>query len=633
MSTPTPPVPRPLASTGGAALRILAVAAVLGILYLGRGVLVPIALAVMLSFLLLPLVHGLRRIGLGQSFSVLAAVFCAALGVIAIAAVIGSQLVRMGKNLPQYEQRIEHKLNTLQSATVRRAEGLLGVGYTRVAPVAAPVDTNGATPPAATSPPLVPEPVPRSGALEFLQGLLASVWVPLETAGTVLIVVIFVLLEHEALRDRMIRVAGGGADIRATTNVINDAGSRLSRFFVSQFAVNLGVGTVVWLGLALIGLPHALLWATVAAVLRVVPYIGIWIAALFATVFAAAVDPGWSLAIMTAALFIVIELLAGQLLEPRLYGHATGLSPLSVVLAALFWSWLWGPIGLILSTPLTLCLLVVGRNTQALNLLDVLLGDTPALTMPQRLYQRALSGDSGEIIAAARAFLKRNSLAVYCDKVLMPAMYLAGLDFLSGAIDRDQQLRVRNTVTVVIFSLGEERPTRPQRRRHTTVLESATLGRSLREQRERQFGRWQGPVDVPPGTVTLCMGLGTAPDELATEILVRILRSQRIDARHVVAEELQEPVPEGASPDSVSIVYVVSAFRSEDRLHGADAVRAVRARFPRAWLCAVLLPGLLAEQPQAVEAVGEAPIDQSVNSLADAEAVALERYAKRTAVA
>jgi len=280
---------------------------------------------------------------------------------------------------------------------------------------------------------------------------------------------------------------------------------------------------------------------------------------------------------------------------------------------------------------LTLCLLVVGRNTQALNLLDVLLGDTPALTMPQRLYQRALSGDSGEIIAAARAFLKRNSLAVYCDKVLMPAMYLAGLDFLSGAIDRDQQLRVRNTVTVVIFSLGEERPTRPQRRRHTTVLESATLGRSLREQRERQFGRWQGPLEVPPGTVTLCMGLGTAPDELATEILVRILRSQRIDARHVLAEDLTKARPEGATPEGVLIVYVVSAFRSEDRLHGAEAAGAVRKRFPQAWLCAVLLPGLLAEKPQPGESVGETPIDQSVNSLVEAEAVALERYAKRAA--
>jgi hypothetical protein len=368
-------------------------------------------------------------------------------------------------------------------------------------------------------------------------------------------------------------------------------------------------------------------------VLRFVPYIGIWIAAVFSIVFAAAVVPGWSFAILTASLFVFIELLAGQLVEPRLFGHATGLSPLSVVLAAIFWGWLWGPVGLILSTPLTLCLLVLGRNTQALKLLDVLLGDTPALTMPQRLYQRALSGDSGEIIAAARAFLKRNSFTVYCDKVLMPAMYLAGLDFLSGAIDRDQQIRVRDAMTIVISSLGDERPAAVRRRRRTTVLDDATIGRSLREQRRRDFGLWQGPLDVPPGTVTLCVGLGTAPDEFATEILVRILRSQRIDARHVLAEELATAPPEGASAEGVSIVYLVSAFRSADRLPGADVAKALRERFPHAWLCVVLLPGLLAENPQASEAVGEAPIDQSVNSLADAEAVALEHYAKRAATA
>jgi predicted PurR-regulated permease PerM len=635
MNPPPTPLPRPLTSGGDAALRIIAVAAVLAILYLGRGVLVPIALAIVLSFVLLPLVHGLRRIGLGQTFSVLAAVLCAALGVIAIAVVIGSQLVRMSTNLPQYERRIEHKINLLRTTTVRRAQALIGLAEHREIPTAAPlpVPASGTEPSVASeNPPPPAAPAPASGAMEFVQRLLASVWVPLETAGTVLVVLIFVLLEHEALRDRVIRVAGGGADIRGTTNLINDAGARLSRFFGSQFAVNVVVGAVLWLGLALFGLRHALLWATLATVLRFVPYIGIWIAALFAIVFAAAVDPGWSLATLTAALFVVVELLAGQLVEPRLFGHATGLSPLSVVLAAIFWSWLWGPVGLILSTPLTLCLLVLGRNTQALQLLDVMLGDTPALTMPQRLYQRALSGDSADILATARVFLKRNSLAVYCDKVLMPAIYLAGLDFMSGTIDHEQQVRVRGTMTTVITSLGQERPTPVRRQRRSTVLETATLGRRLREQRERQYGRWQGPIDVPPGSVTLCIGLGTAPDELATEILVRILRAQHIDARHILAEELPKTAPEGATPDGVLLVYVVSAFRSEDRLHGADVAREVRAHFPQAWLCAVLLPGLLAEKPQPVEAVGEAPIDQSVNSLADAEALALERYAKRAAV-
>ena len=611
----------------GGAIRVIATAAVLGILYLGRDVLVPVTLAVMLSFLMLPLVQRLRRIGLGQTFSVLVAVLCVAVGVVAIAAVIGSQLVRMGDHLPQYEVTIRHKAEMLRSLTIRRAEAVLGVSRRSVEaatpdPVQLPAAAIGASLPAA------PVDAP-STSLQFLQRVLASVWVPLETAGTVLVVLIFVLLEHEALRDRLIRVAGG-ADIRTTTNLINDAGTRLSRFFTSQFAVNVAVGAVVWIGLALLGLPHALLWATLATVLRFVPYIGIWIAAFVATLFAAAVDSGWSLVSETAALFVIVELLAGQLVEPQLFGHATGLSPLSVVIAAIFWSWLWGPIGLILSTPVTLCLLVAGRHTAALNLLDVLLGDTPALTMPQKLYHRALSGDSAEIIASARAYLKRNSVAVYCDVVLMPAVYLASLDFVAGTIDREQRVRVRDTMLSLFASLGE--PQRGSRRkRRSSVLEDVTLARALREQRERARGRWQGPVDVPPGSVALCVGLGTVPDELATEILVRILRKQRIDARHMLPEDVQAPPPEGASADSVAVVYVVSAFRNEERKFGADIVKTLRGRLPQAWICAVLIPGLLAAIPEQITGLDEGDVDATVSTFHDAESLCLERYRSRGA--
>jgi predicted PurR-regulated permease PerM len=605
------------------AMRILATAAVLAILYIARAVLVPVTLAVMLSFLMLPLVQRLRRIGLGQTFSVLAAVLCVAVGVVAIAAVIGSQLVRMSAHLPQYEVTIRHKAEALRSLSIRRAQAVLGVSpHLGVAATPDPVQLPAVALGAALPEPPVDAP---SGSLQFLQRVLASVWVPLETAGTVLVVLIFVLLEQEALRDRLIRVAGG-ADIRTTTNLINDAGTRLSRFFTSQFAVNVAVGGVIWIGLALLGVPHALLWATLATVLRFVPYIGIWIAALCAALFAAAVDTGWSLATGTAVLFVLVELLAGQLVEPRLFGHATGLSPLSVVIAAIFWSWLWGPIGLILSTPVTLCLLVAGRHTAALNLLDVMLGDTPALTMPQKLYQRALSGDSAEIIASARAFLKRNSVAVYCDVVLMPAVYLASVDFVAGAIDGEQQIRVRDTMLSLFASLGDESQHRSRRKRRSSVLDNVNLARALREQRERSSGRWQGPIDVPPGSVTLCVGLGTGGDELATEILVRILRHQRIDARHMLPDDIQAPPPEGASADSIAIVYVVSAFRSEERKFGADLVKSLRGRLPHAWICAVLIPGLLAALPEKIADLDDGDVDATVTSFNEAESLCLERY-------
>jgi hypothetical protein len=437
---------------------------------------------------------------------------------------------------------------------------------------------------------------PPPSALQVIQRVLSSVWVPIETAGIVLVVLVFVLLEQEALRDRFIRIAGG-SDIRLTTLAINDAGERLSRFFVLQFAVNLGVGVMVWIGLSLIELPHPLLWAVLAAVLRFVPYVGVWIAAACSALLAAAVDPGWSSCFLVLGWFVVVELIAGQLIEPQLYGHTTGLSPLSVVIAAIFWSWLWGPIGLIVSTPLTLCLLVAGRHIKALSLLDVLLGDTQALTMPQRFYQRALSADSTEIIASARQFLKRNSFANYCDLVLMPAMHLARLDLQSGAIDEAQQMKVRSAVVAVIAAIGGE-PRRILRRRdmQASVLAQTNAGRQLRQQREMRSGRWQGPLSVAPGSVMLCVGLGSMADELATELLVRILRDQKIDARHLSIEDMSSVVPPPNAAALVSMVYLVSAFPSEERGRGDAVAQEIRRRLPEACIVAVFLPGMLLQE-------------------------------------
>jgi len=435
-----------------------------------------------------------------------------------------------------------------------------------------------------------------------------------------LVVLVFVLLEHEALRDRFIRIAGG-SDIRLTTIAINDAGERLSRFFVSQFAVNLCVGVVIWVGLSIIRLPHPLLWAALTAVLRFVPYVGVWIGALCATLLAAAVDPGWTLALITFAMFVIVELIAAQLVEPQLYGHTTGLSPLSVVIAAIFWSWLWGPIGLILSTPLTLCLLVAGRHIKALSILDVLLGDTQALTLPERFYQRALSADAREIIAGARVFLKRNSFADYCDLVLLPALHLARIDLEAGAISVDQQMKVRGAMVAVIAAIGGESGRSMRRRLRSSVLSDSTAGRMLRRQREQTSGRWQGPLTVPPGSVMLCVGLGSMADDLATELLVRILRDRKIDARHMSLEDL-DAVPPADVADAVGIVYVVSAFPSEERGRGDAAAQEMRRRFPQACIVAVFLPGMLLQPDAVIDTLRGA--DKSADSLRHAVQIGLD---------
>jgi predicted PurR-regulated permease PerM len=612
------------------ALGIVATASLLAMLYFARDVLVPITLAFILSLLIAPLVRRLRHYGFGQTWSVMAAVLLLAICFGAFATVIGSQLVRMADSLPQYEQTIRYKLETLNSVTIgkfNRLTGPAGRLFNRepAHEVAHSLDASDVLNSAAPIPVELRE--PPTNPLQIIQKVLGSVWVPIETTGIVLVVLVFVLLEQEGLRDRFIRIAGG-TDIRLTTLAINDAGERLSRFFVSQFAVNFGVGLAIWITLSIIGLPHPMLWAALTAVLRFVPYVGVWIAALCAVLVAAAVDASWSLTFATLALFVIVELIAGQLVEPQLFGHTTGLSPLSVVIAAIFWSWLWGPVGLIVSTPLTLCLLVAGRHIKALSLLDILLGDTQALTMPQRFYQRALSADSDEIIAGAREFLKRNSFANYCDLVLMPALHLARLDLEAGVISPDQQAKVRAAMVAVIAAIGGG-GRRPSRRRHRDpVLANTTVGRQLRQQREQVSGRWQGPLTVPPGSVMVCVGLGSMADDLATELLVRILREQKIDARHMSLEDLAAAPPPNAA-EAVSLVYIVSAFPSEERERSDSTAEEIRSRFPQACIVAVLLPGLLL-QPQADGLLAETPglhgADKSASSLSHAVQICVDMH-------
>ncbi len=610
------------------AIGIIAAATLLALLYFSRDVLVPITLAFILSLLIAPLVRALRRLGFGQTLSVLAAVLVLTLSFGAVAAVIGSQLVRMADSLPKYERTLARKLETLNNLTVKRMNSLTAQAA-RVLNRNTVVSQPATLQPDAAAP-KVPIPVELHEApanpLQVIEKVLGSVWVPLETAGIVLVVLVFVLLEQEALRDRFIRIAGG-TDIRRTTLLINDAGDRLSRFFVSQFAVNFGVGILIWLGLSVIGLPHPMVWAALTTVLRFVPYVGVWIAALCSTLLAAAVDAGWSMALATLGLFVIIEVFAAQLVEPRLYGHTTGLSPLSVVIAAIFWSWLWGPIGLIVSTPLTLCLLVAGRHLKAWSLLDILLGDTHALTMPQRFYQRALSADSDEIIAGAREFLKRNTFADYCDWVLLPALHLARLDLESGAISPEQQARVRASMVAVIAAIGGEGRRPARRRLRSSLLDQSTAGRQLRRQREQASGRWQGPLVVPPGSVMVCVGLGSIADDLATELLVRILRDQKIDARHMPLEDLDVALPPNAA-EAVSIIYVVSAFPSEERSRGEATAGKLRQRFPQACIVAVFLPGMLLQPDEETE---DAPLngaDKSAGSLGHAVQICLDMQSK-----
>jgi predicted PurR-regulated permease PerM len=393
----------------GHSSRIMTMGIILALLYLARSVLIPLALAIMLSLLVAPLIRVLRRLRIGKTSAVLVAVSALTLLCVGVAAALGTQLLHIAESLPQYESNVQRKLKTLEEATVgpiirltNETSRLTGTRQPREVVSVSAQDVERSPPAAAPEVAAIASPEFGSHPLLLVWKLLTTVWHPIQFAGIVLLVLIFVLLEYESLRDRFIRIAGA-TDIRTATLALNDAGDRLSRYFVSQFAVNVAFGLAIWMSLSALHLPQALLCGILAGVMRFVPYVGVAIAALFAAVLALAVDPGWSLALSGLGVFILLDVVVGQLVEPHLYGHATGLSPLSVVVGAIFWSWLWGPAGLILSTPITVCLLVAGRHMKGLGVLELLLGNATAPTWPQKFQQQAaLSGEPDEIIAGAQ---------------------------------------------------------------------------------------------------------------------------------------------------------------------------------------------------------------------------------------
>jgi hypothetical protein len=242
-----------------------------------------------------------------------------------------------------------------------------------------------------------------------------------------------------------------------------------------------------------------------------------------------------------------------------------------------------------------------------------------------------LSADSTEIIASARQFLKRNSFANYCDLVLMPAMHLARLDLQAGAIDEQQQMAVRSAVVAAIAAIGGEPRRILQRKTRPSVLAQSNAGRQLRQRRESISGRWQGPLTVPPGSVILCVGLGSMSDELATELLVRILRDQKIDARHVSLEDMRSVEPPPNSADLVAMVYLVSAFPSEERGRGDAAARDMRERFPQACIVAVLLPGMLLQEETGGEFDHQKvhAADKSASSLGHAVQICMDMHREK----
>ena len=511
----------------GATLINMGVAAlIIAGLYFGREIFVPVALAVLLSFVLAPFVSRLQSFRLPRVVAVLAVVILGFTIIFSLGGLMVTQASRLAEALPGYEQTLRNKIETLRgitgggTGTLQRASEVLNDLKTELQSTKAgsPPNTTVLQQPSDSKPIPVEVRQPDPGALSTLVAIIAPLVSPLTTTGIVVIFVIFILIQRQDLRNRFVRLAGSD-DIQRTTAALDEAGERLSRLFLTQIAFNAAFGVAIGTGLQVIGVPSAPLWGLVAMILRFVPYIGAFISAIFPLILAAAVGSGWEMLLLTIVLFVVLELLAGQVLEPVIFGHSSGLSPVAIIVAASFWTWLWGPVGLVLATPLTICLVVVGRHVDRLQFLDIMLGDQPALTPSQLVYQRMLAGDPIEAAEQAREYLKTAPLENYYDSILTGGLGLAVADSRLGHLDAERLDRITATVRELVDDLDGHEDVQVVEAPSSNTSPLATLVDAGSDEDETRTPRvWQAPRAI------LCIPGFSKLDEAAAIVLAQLLR-------------------------------------------------------------------------------------------------------------
>jgi predicted PurR-regulated permease PerM len=406
---------------------------VTAILFLGKAFLMPLALAILIAFLLTPLVSRLQSLGLPCVPAVIL-VAVLAFGLIGAGGyVVANQLSDLARSLPAYQENFRNR--------IVEPVNKFTAGITKIQKE---LDRPAASTPQ-KSPGEKPMPVEvvsgKVSVFAVTRDILAPVLAPFGTAAVVIVIVLFLLIERQDLRDRFIHLVGRGR-LNVTTQAIDDAAGRVSRYLGAQLIVNVTYGVPIGIGLYFIGIPNAILWGLLAIVLRFIPYIGPWIAAGFPVLLSVAVSPGWTQPIATVALFIVVELISNNAVEPWLYGSSTGLSPTAVVVSAIFWTWLWGVGGLLLAIPLTVCLAVLGKYVPQLTFLDILLGDSPPIAPESRFYQRLLAGDETELYGIVTDYAERDALPELFDNVILPALRLAEQDAANGHLTLEERNHV-----------------------------------------------------------------------------------------------------------------------------------------------------------------------------------------------
>jgi len=545
-------------------LTLASVAVVIAALYLAKGVLIPIFLAVLMSFFLSPLCTNLERMKIGRipAVMVTAILGFSILGVGIWMTVV--QVTQLAPKIPEYQHNIEVKLSSLNKYFAQALNQVTKTtpdesqDLTSTDTTIEPLGTNA-------SPYAVRVLSSPASPLQVFGGVYGTVVETLGTIGIVFVLVIFFLIRREDLRDRFIRLVGKG-NVTLTTQVLEDASARIIRYLSTLLVVNLAFGICVGVGLHFIGVPNAILWGTLAATLRFVPYVGPWIAAAMPISLAMASSTSWLAPMLTVGLFISLELFNNNILEPWLYGKNTGVSPVAILLAAIFWMWLWGTAGLLLATPLTVCVLVIGRHVPQLAFFDILLGIEPVFEPHMRIYQRLLAGDQEEATLLFERFLEQKSDVDVYDTVIIPALAMAETHWQLGDLNDGRHNFIIQSLRDMIqvrFELLQEIDSKKHMAFTPEIAETSTrLDQSK-----------------PPVLSIVCLPSRTEADEVTSAMLSQILGS---DGSHVKTDSLvsmaagEFEADEGFTAD----VFFLSATPPAAVMHARHLCKRLRSRLP-----------------------------------------------------
>ena len=522
---------------------------VIAALYLAQGVLIPFALAMLVSFLLAPLVLRLQRWGFSRAMAVVVAVALVLVASGATSWLVAAQVQDVTRNLAGYKKNIQDKMATLRGMVAKPVQDATQIVEDLGSELESEVEADGG----AASIPTVRLAEPDRRPFDALRETLGPTVQVLTTVAMALLFAFVMLLRRDDLSDRFIRVVGHGR-ILVTTQALEEAARKVSSYLWRSVFLNGVHGLAIGIGLAILGVPNAMLWGLMSAILRFIPYIGPWVAASFPVLTALAVFPGWPQPLLTLGLFVTLELISNNLLEPWIYGKGTGISPLAIVVSALFWTWIWGPVGLVLSTPLTVCLVVMGKYVPQLKFLHLIFGDAPGLKPPARLYQRLVSGDQDQAWSVVRAESEGRPLHELYDLVVLPALSMAERDRQGGALDENAEARIGETMKLLLEEAGDLRPD----------LEKITE-----------------PVAVATGgsTRVLCLSARGTADALAAAMLRQVLERDGAQAEVSSTAELSGETLDRLGSGRVDIVCI-SAVPPSGFMHVRYLCKRIAGRFP-----------------------------------------------------